>query len=230
MKVIREPDALIVENLGFGFDRKLKENSRFSLSEITFRLSHGEALGIIGKNGSGKSTLVKLISGVLIPDTGKIESSGVIAPLIELGAGFDYEMTALENIFLYGALLGLPQSKLRESLKEIWQFSDLATFANEPLRTFSSGMVARLGFSIASVATPNLLIIDEILSVGDQEFAQKSRKKIEELLSGETACVLVSHDFDSIRDLTSRTIWLQEGKIREFGNSIEVTDKYMKDL
>ena len=230
MSLTKHPNALIVENMSFSYDRKFQENSRFALSEITFKLSHGESLGVIGKNGSGKSTLAKLISGVLVPDMGRITSNGVVAPLIELGAGFDYEMSALENVFLYGSLLGLPHITLRESLGEIWQFSNLAAFANEPLRTFSSGMVARLGFSIASVATPNLLIVDEILSVGDQEFAQKSRKKIEELLSGETACVLVSHDFDSIRELTTRTIWLEDGKIREFGDSIEVTDKYMKDL
>jgi ABC-2 type transport system ATP-binding protein len=230
MKSIEETMPLIVESLDFTYARKSTLPSKFVLQGITFSLNPGECLGVIGRNGSGKSTLAKLLSGVLVPDSGSIEARGLVAPLIELGAGFDYEMTAKENILLYGMLLGISYSFLKESADEILSFADLLPFANEPLRTFSSGMIARLGFSIAGFATPNLLIIDEILSVGDQEFAKKSRLKVSELLANSSACVLVSHDFDSIRELTTRTIWLDHGKIREFGQSIEVTDKYMTQL
>ena len=230
MKSIEVTSPLIVENLNFAYARRSPQPSSFVLQGVTFSLNSGECLGVIGRNGSGKSTLVKLLSGVLIPDSGRIETQGLVAPLIELGAGFDYELTATENIFLYGMLLGISHGLIKESTAAILSYADLSLYANEPLRTFSSGMVARLGFSIASFATPRLLIIDEILSVGDQEFASKSRLKVNELLTNSSACVLVSHDFDSIRELTTRTIWLDHGKIREIGPSIEVTDKYMTQL
>lgn len=221
---------LSVDNVSFSYGLRSPNPSMFNLQGITFQLDPGECLGVIGKNGSGKSTLVKLLSGVLIPDSGHIETHGLVAPLVELGAGFDYEMTASENILLYGMLLGISHSSIKESASQILSYADLLPFANDPLRTFSSGMVARLGFSIASFATPSLLIIDEILSVGDQEFAKKSRSKVNDLLARSSACVLVSHDFDAIRSLTSRTIWLDQGKIREIGESKMVTDKYMIQL
>ena len=212
----------------WGFIKNRNITDGFSLLDISLSLYAGESVGIIGQNGSGKSTLAKVISGVYQPDKGKIYSVGKKSPLIELGAGFDHELSAKENIYLYGLLIGISYGFLKMNYKDILKFSGLEKFENYPLRTFSSGMLARLAFSIATCFTPDLLIIDEALSVGDKEFIKISKSRINSLLNNGAAIVLISHDFEAIKLLTSTCIWLENGRIKEVGGSDFITDQYMK--
>ena len=210
------------------FIKKRNNSDGFSLFDINFSVQKGESIGIIGQNGSGKSTLAKVISGVYQPDKGNIYSVGKKSPLIELGAGFDHELSSKENIYLYGLLIGIPYGFLKMSYKDILKFSGLEKFEKYPLRTFSSGMLARLAFSIATCFTPDLLIIDEALSVGDKEFMKISKSRINSLLDNGAAIVLISHDFEAIKSLTSTCIWLENGRIKEVGSSDFITDQYMR--
>ncbi len=198
----------------------------WALKNVDFFVNRGEVLGIIGFNGAGKSTLLKVISRIIKPTSGSITVEGSISPLIELGAGFDFELTARENIFLNGYILGYSKKFLKENFDKIVEFSELEEFIDAPLKNFSSGMIARLGFSIATITDPDILIVDEILSVGDFKFQEKSEKKIKEMMSGGTTVIMVSHSIKQIEELCSKVIWLENGSVRKFGDTLEICEEY----
>jgi ABC-2 type transport system ATP-binding protein/lipopolysaccharide transport system ATP-binding protein len=200
-----------------------------ALDNISFTITQGEVVGFIGLNGAGKSTILKLISGILRPTTGKIERHGVIAPLIELGAGFDNDLTARENVFLNGAVLGYSRKQMESEYNNIIEFAELWEFEDVPIKYFSSGMKARLGFSIATIVKPEILIVDEILGVGDVRFKEKSEKRIKTMMSGGTTVLLVSHSIEQIRTLCTRVIWLKKGRIVADGDANEICSAYMDE-
>ncbi len=206
---------------------KIKYKEFVALNDVSFTIQEGEVVGIIGGNGAGKSTLLKVISGILTPTDGNAKVSGSIAPLLELGAGFDIDLTARENIFLNGAVLGYSKKYLIDKYDEIVEFSELQEFMDIPIRNFSSGMTARLAFSIATLVKPDVLIVDEILSVGDAKFQQKSSKRMRELINGGATVLLVSHSIEQIREICTRVVWLERGKIRMIGNTEEVINSYL---
>ncbi len=206
--------------------RKLAYSEFTALKSINLDIYKGERLGIIGHNGAGKSTLLKLISGIMKPTEGIIEVSGLISPLLELGAGFDPEFSGAENIFLNGAILGKSKDFLENKYDEIVDFADLGEFIDVPIKNYSSGMRAKLGFSIASQIDPDILIVDEVLGVGDMVFRRKSSEKIQSLMSGGRTVILVSHNLKQVEDLTDRIIWLDHGEIREIGDSKKVCNNY----
>lgn len=209
--------------------RKIKGDIYYNefkaLDNINVEVKKGDILGIIGLNGAGKSTMLKVISGILKPTEGKVEINGNIAPLIELGAGFDPELSGRENIYLNGAVLGISNKEMRNKIDDIIEFSELNSFIDSPVKNYSSGMYARLGFSIATCIEPDILIVDEILSVGDYKFQEKSRKRISSMLSKGTTVILVSHSIDDIRSLCDKVLWLERGRIKDYGG-IEIIDKY----
>ena len=200
-----------------------------ALKNVDFSVRKGEAWGVIGTNGSGKSTLLKLICGILKPYTGTVKIQGSIAPLIELGAGFDGDLTAKENIFLNGAVLGHTKKYMQDHFEEIVEFAELQDFLDMPIKNYSSGMAARLGFSIATVVRPDILIVDEVLSVGDYAFQQKCEKRMKGMLEGGTTLLFVSHSIDSVRSLCDHALWLDKGNVRLKGEVEEVCDAYMQD-
>ena len=210
--------------------RKLMFQEFLAVKDVSFQVRQGEAWGLIGTNGSGKSTLLKAISGILKPYKGTITVDGFIAPLIELGAGFDQEMTARENIFLNGCVLGHTEQFMKEHFDEIVDFAELHDFLDSPLKNFSSGMRARLGFSIATMVKPQILIVDEILSVGDYKFRQKCAKRMEEMLSGGTTLLYVSHSIDEVRRLCDHALWIDKGVQRMQGDVTSVCDAYMAEM
>ena len=214
--------------------KKLKNELRFdefyALKNVSFSVDKGDSFAIIGENGCGKSTLLKAISGIYYPDSGYVRTEGKISPLIELGAGFDMDLTARENIFLNGALLGYSKKFISEHFDEIADFSELRDFLDAPLKNFSSGMVARLGFSIATAANPDILIVDEILAVGDVNFRKKCEKRMEEMLSLGTTLLFVSHDIDQVKDLCRHAIWLSHGEVIMLGDTEKVTDAYLEAM
>ena len=195
-----------------------------ALKHVNLKVKSGEAWGLIGTNGSGKSTLLKACCGILKPYTGTVTTRGKIAPLIELGAGFDMNMTARENVFLNGTVLGHSRKFMEEHFNEIIDFAELQDFLDVPIKNFSSGMQARLGFAIATMVRPDILVVDEILSVGDYQFQQKCYKRMEEMLSNGTTLLYVSHDVKSVRKLCDHAIWLDKGDVRMSGIVKEVTD------
>ena len=197
-----------------------------ALTDVSFSVKKGEILGIIGYNGAGKSTMLKVISGIMNPTSGYIKVEGVISPLIELGSGFDMELTARENIFLNGYILGYSKKFIKEHFDKIVEFSELEEFLDVPVKNFSSGMVARLGFAIATVVQPEILIVDEILSVGDFKFQEKSENKIKEMLASGTTVILVSHAINQIEDICTKVLWLEHGKVRGYGNTKEICEEY----
>lgn len=197
-----------------------------ALEDVSVEIEAGDVFGIVGLNGSGKSTLLKLVSGILKPTSGTVKTVGTISPLIELGAGFDFEMTARENIFMNGSVLGYSRDFMREKFNEIIEFAELEAFVDAPLKNFSSGMVARLGFSIATLVKPEILIVDEILAVGDFLFQQKCEKRIQEMMSGGTTVLIVSHSIEQIERLCNRVMWLEHGKVKMIGATQEVCDCY----
>ena len=201
-----------------------------ALKYVDFSVRKGEAWGVIGTNGSGKSTLLKLICGILKPYTGTVKIQGSIAPLIELGAGFDGDLTAKENIFLNGAVLGHTKKYMQDHFEEIVEFAELQDFLDMPIKNYSSGMAARLGFSIATVVRPDILIVDEVLSVGDYAFQQKCEKRMKGMLEGGTTLLFVSHSIDSVRSLCDHALWLDKGNVRLKGEVEEVCDAYMQAL
>lgn len=205
---------------------KLSYKEFWALNEISINIRKGEVIGIIGHNGSGKSTLLKIISGIMKPTKGIITCNGNIVPMLELGSGFDFDLTGKENIYLNGAILGYSKKFLDEKYKEILDFSELGEFINVPIRNYSSGMMMRLAFSIATVVNPEILIVDEILSVGDEAFQEKSRSRMGELMSGGTTVLFVSHSLNQIREMCNRVVWLDHGEIRMIGDAKEVCDKY----
>ncbi|WP_077612295.1 ABC transporter ATP-binding protein [Clostridium sp. Marseille-P2415] len=201
-----------------------------ALQSIDFNVRRGEAWGIIGTNGSGKSTLLKLICGILKPYKGSVNINGTIAPLIELGAGFDGNLTAKENIFLNGTLLGHSKRYMQEHFDEIVDFAELKDFLDMPIKNYSSGMAARLGFSIATMVSPDILIVDEVLSVGDYAFQQKCERRMQEMLNGGTTLLYVSHSIESVRNLCNHALWLRKGHSVMCGDAETVCDSYMKSL
>jgi ABC-2 type transport system ATP-binding protein len=206
--------------------RELLYEDFAALQDITLQIEKGDVFGIVGLNGSGKSTLLKVISGILRPTSGQVRVEGTIAPLIELGAGFDMDLTARENIFLNGAVLGFSRAAMRERLEEIVAFSEMQEFLDVPMKNFSSGMVARVGFSIATLTQPDILIVDEILSVGDFRFQEKCEQRIRRMMDGGTTVLLVSHALDQIERLCRHVLWLEKGRMRMLGEVKEVCRAY----
>lgn len=197
-----------------------------ALENINLHIKKGEVCGIIGRNGAGKSTLLKVIAGVLTPTNGNVEINGNIAPMLELGAGFDQDLTARENVFLNGAILGYSKEFLIDKFDEIVEFSELHDFIDQPVRTYSSGMMMRLAFSIATLVEPEVLIVDEILSVGDAHFQKKSQERMTKMMSGGTTVLMVSHSLKQIRELCSRVVWLEHGRVKMDGDMQIVCDAY----
>ena len=208
---------------------KSKKRKLHVLDNISFQIYQGEKIGIIGFNGAGKSTLLNVITGIYIPDKGSVKTFGKISPLLSLGAGFDYNYTGRENILLNGAVLGYEKQFLLNKIDEIIEFSELGDFIDIPIKNYSSGMLAKLGFSIATIVEPDILIIDEILGVGDVNFQKKSHDKIKSLMDGKTTVLLVSHSIPQIRDLCDKAIWIDKGKVKEIGEVNKVCDNYLKD-
>lgn len=197
-----------------------------ALDDVSFSVKQGEVLGLIGHNGAGKSTILKIISGIVKPTQGSVHIRGNIVPMLELGSGFDFDMTGRENIFLNGAILGYSEEFLKEKYDEIVEFSEIGQFIDLPLRNYSSGMIARLGFSIATVVEPEVLIVDEVLAVGDANFQEKSKKRMMELMGGGTTVLFVSHGLDQVREICDHVVWMDHGRVKMYGETKEVCDAY----
>lgn len=210
------------------FKRQLLFEEFMALNDINIDIKKGEVFGLIGLNGCGKSTLLKIISGIYKPSTGSVRVNGTIAPLIELGAGFDMDLTARENIYLNGSVLGYSKEYIEEKFDEIVDFTELHQFIDVPMKNYSSGMVARVGFAIATVTTPDILIVDEILAVGDFLFQEKCEKRINDLMSGGTTVIIVSHSIEQIMRLCDRVAWIEKGRIKMMGEAKEVCELYAK--
>ncbi len=213
----------------FSGKKKKKQEEFWALKDVSFNVEKGEVVGLIGSNGAGKSTLLKVVSGVMKPTKGQVEVKGIISPMIELGAGFDANLTARENIYLNGSILGYSKKFLDEKFNEIVEFSELKDFLDVPVKNFSSGMTAKLAFSIATIVNPEILIVDEILSVGDIKFQEKSKNKMMEMIKGGTTVLYVSHSLESIQDLCTKVIWLKHGQIVKIGNPKEICEEYYKE-
>ena len=208
--------------------KKKKTNPEFwALKDVDFKIEKGEVVGFIGSNGAGKSTLLKVVAGVMKPTKGNVSAYGNICPMIELGAGFDSQLTARENIYLNGAVMGYSKELIDSKFDEIVEFSELKDFLDVPVQNFSSGMVARLAFSIATIVEPEILIVDEILSVGDIAFQAKSEQKMLSMINGGTTVLYVSHSLESIKKICTKVVWLEHGKIQKIGD-ITVCDEYYK--
>lgn len=210
--------------------RQLMFQEFFALSDVSLHVKAGESWGIVGVNGSGKSTLLKLVCGILKPYAGTVALHGTVAPLIELGAGFDIDLTARENIFLNGAVLGHSKKFMQEHFNEIVEFAELEQFIDVPLKNFSSGMSARLGFSIATVVRPQILIVDEILAVGDYAFQQKCEARMQRMLDSNTTLLYVSHSYQAVEKLCTHALWLNAGKVVMAGDSKTVCEAYIRGL
>lgn len=208
------------------FTKKLFFQEFWALRSLSFSIKKGEVFGIIGLNGAGKSTILKVVAGVLKPTNGQVLINGKIAPLIELGAGFDLDLTGRENIYLNGAVLGYSKRFMDQKFQDIVEFSELRVFLDSPLKNYSSGMVARIGFAIATIVDPEILIVDEILAVGDSKFQKKCEKKIQSMIESGTTVIIVSHDINQIEKLCNRVMWLEHGKIKVIGETKGVCKKY----
>lgn len=206
--------------------KQISYNEFWALQDVSFSLERGESLGLIGLNGSGKSTMLKIIAGVLKPTKGTVTVRGSVAPLIELGAGFDYDLTAGENIFLNGAILGYAREEMERYYDDIVDFSELKDFMNVPVKNFSSGMVSRLAFAIATIGQPDILIVDEVLSVGDFQFQQKCEERIRRTKEHGTTLLFVSHSIDQVQSLCSKVVWLEKGHLKMQGDSIQIGNMY----
>ena len=220
-----------IDNLKEYFVKLVKRELLFqeflAVKDASFQVHKGEAWGLVGSNGSGKSTLLKAICGVLKPYKGEIIRNGNISPLLELGAGFDPNLTARENIFLNGTILGPSMEYMRQHFDEIVEFAELENFLDAPIKNFSSGMRARLGFAVATVVDPDILIVDEVLAVGDYAFQQKCLKRMSEMLDGGTTLVFVSHSIDQVKKLCDHAVWINKGTIMQTGDVNTVCDAYM---
>ncbi len=206
--------------------RQIAYDEFWALQNIDFHVGRGEAVGLVGRNGSGKSTLLKTIAGVLKPTKGSVAVKGTVAPMIELGAGFDMDLTATENVFLNGAILGYPKEMLEENMQKIIDFSELKDFMDVPIKNFSSGMFARLGFAVATIYTPDILIVDEILSVGDWQFQAKCHRRIQEMLEQGTTLLFVSHSMDQVKEVCNRAILLDHGHMIMDDKVEKVCDRF----
>lgn len=209
---------------------KLMYDEFWALRDVSFTLERGGSLALIGRNGSGKSTMLKVIAGVLAPTKGRVMVHGNIAPLIELGAGFDPDLTARENIYLNGAIMGFDRRFMSRHFDEIVDFSELAGFLDVPVKNFSSGMVARLGFSVATIVSAEVLIVDEVLSVGDAAFQTKCEERMSKLMGNGTTLVFVSHSAEQVKKLCQKAVWLEHGVVRQVGACAEVCDAYQAFL
>lgn len=209
------------------FRKKEKKPEFWALKNVSFKVNQGEVIGFIGSNGAGKSTLLKVIAGVMKPTEGNVLVGGNICPMIELGAGFDPQLTARENIYLNGSVLGYSKELIDQKFDEIVEFSELKDFLDVPVQNFSSGMVARLAFSIATIVDPEILIVDEILAVGDMAFQAKSEKKMMEMIKGGTTVLYVSHALGNIKKLCDKVVWIEKGIVQSHGG-LEVCDEYEK--
>lgn len=208
--------------------KEIKYDEFWALRDISFELKKGERLGILGLNGAGKSTLLKIIAGVYKPTVGTVEKHGKIAPMLELGAGFDMQYTGAENIFLYGSVLGFSREFLEEKYDEIVEFSELNKFIDVPLKNYSSGMRARLGFSIATVVEPDILILDEVLSVGDAKFRKKSERRVMEMFDKGVTVLFVSHSLEQVQRLCDKAMILEHGQMIAYGDTTKVSKIYEK--
>ena len=219
-----------IENLKEYFIKLLKRQLFFkdfvAVSDVSLEIKKGEVFGIVGTNGSGKSTLLKIISGILTPTTGSVDINGEIAPLIELGAGFDGDLTAKENIYLNGAVLGYEKEFLDEKFNDIVDFAELWDFMDMPLKNYSSGMIARIAFAIATVVKPDILIVEEILSVGDFRFQEKCEKRIKELMESGVTIIIVSHSISQIESMCDRALWIEKSIPKMVGDAKEVCAAY----
>lgn len=207
---------------------KLFYNEFIALDDVSFDIAQGDIFGIVGFNGAGKSTMLKILAGVLRPTLGRVTVHGTIAPLIEVGAGFDPDLTAKENIFLNGAILGHSYEFLKEHFDAILDFAELRDFVNVPVKNFSSGMYARLGFAIATEVRPDILIVDEVLSVGDYQFQEKCEARIRDMIHKGTTAILVSHDNDMIQRLCTKVLWLDHGRKKDLGETARICAEYEK--
>ena len=208
--------------------RKVSYVDFYALKDVNLKVKRGESVGIIGRNGAGKTTLLRVIAGIYKPTSGKVTVKGRIMPIIELGTGFDMELTGRENIFLNGLLLGMTRREIEEKYDEIVEFSGLGEFINSPMRTYSSGMILRLGFSIATAIDPDIILIDEVFAVGDEEFKEKCVRRMKEMMKKGATLLFVSHDMDAIKENCERVIWLERGRIKKKGNSEEVLSCYIQ--
>lgn len=200
----------------------------WALNDVSFHVDKGTLLGIIGSNGSGKSTILKVLAGIMPPTKGSVHLSGSIAPLLELGAGFDSDLTVKENVFLRGAMLGYTREFVEEEYEKIIEFSELREFEDVAFKKLSSGMKSKLAFSLASRVNPDILVLDEVLAVGDIAFRKKSENRIREMMSGGTTTILVSHSMQQIREMCTQVLWLEKGQMRGIGNTTEMCDAYEK--
>lgn len=205
---------------------KLRYQEFTALEHVSFTVKKGETLGLIGRNGAGKSTMLKVISGILKPTEGRVTCHGNVVPMLELGSGFDMDLTGKENIFLNGAILGYSEEFLKAKYDEIVEFSELGQFIGAPIRNYSSGMLARLAFSIATVVQPEILIVDEILAVGDAQFQEKSKRRMMELMGGGTTVLFVSHSIEQVREMCGRVVWLEQGRMKAMGTAEDVCQAY----
>ena len=207
--------------------RKSYHTDFYALRDVSFEVEKGDSLGIIGQNGSGKSTLLKILSKVLTPTSGTFETSGRVISLLELGSGFNPELTGVENIYFYGTILGFTKKKIEQKYDEILAFADIGQFIYQPLKTYSSGMRSRLAFAVASHVEPDILILDEVLAVGDLRFKQKCYRTMDDLIDQKRTVILVSHNTGAITSFCNKTLWLDQGRVRELGESSEVVKKYI---
>ncbi len=223
-----------IDNLKEYFVKLVKRELLFqeflAVKDATFQVKRGEAWALVGSNGSGKSTLLKAICGILKPYKGEVVVNGTVSPLLELGAGFDMNLTARENIFLNGTVLGHSKKYMEEHFDEIVAFAELEKFLDSPVKNFSSGMRARLGFAVATIVKPDILIVDEILAVGDYAFQQKCLKRMDEMMSGGTTLLFVSHSIDQVRKLCNHAVWINKGVVERVGEVNEVCDAYMATM
>ncbi|RPH58323.1 MAG: ABC transporter ATP-binding protein [Chloroflexi bacterium] len=210
--------------------KKPKSETIKALDGVSLDIKRGETYGVIGRNGSGKSTLLKALSKIIYPTTGRIQIWGKVTPLLGVGAGFHPDLTGRENIILYSTVLGRTAARTKELFDEIVEFAELEDFIEEPIRIYSSGMVARLGFAIAMAERPEILLVDEVLSVGDEKFAEKCKGKFDQFCSSGTTVVFISHNLGAVRDMCTRTSWLHKGKILQTGKTSDIIDEYKKFL
>ena len=206
---------------------KKKKNEFWALRDVDYKVKRGEVVGFIGSNGAGKSTMLKVVAGVMKPTKGQVKVYGNICPMIELGAGFDMQLTARENIYLNGAVLGYSKELIDSKFDDIVEFSELRDFLDVPVQNFSSGMIARLAFSVATIVEPEVLIVDEILSVGDIAFQAKSEEKMLSMINGGTTVLYVSHSIEAIKKICNRVIWIEQGTIKKIGG-VEICDQYIE--